>query len=65
MHLATAHDREFHVASLPNRLDSKVMHEGWEGPIKDSYEVPYEISKFGFVKNLPFVIANLVYSCFD
>ncbi|XVE81299.1 hypothetical protein DITRI_Ditri15bG0052800 [Diplodiscus trichospermus] len=40
-----AHDREFHVASLPYKPEFKVMPEGWDGTIKDLDEVHYEISK--------------------
>ncbi|XVF29100.1 hypothetical protein REPUB_Repub15cG0090900 [Reevesia pubescens] len=40
-----AHDREFHVASLPYKPEFKVMPEGWDGTIKDLDEVHYEISQ--------------------
>ncbi|XWS09162.1 hypothetical protein CRYUN_Cryun40dG0062600 [Craigia yunnanensis] len=40
-----AHDREFHIASLPYKPEFKVMPEGWDGTIKDLDEVHYEISK--------------------
>ncbi|KAK8548441.1 hypothetical protein V6N12_061355 [Hibiscus sabdariffa] len=40
-----AHDREFHVASLPYKPEYKVMPEGWDGTTKDPDEYHYEISK--------------------
>ncbi|KAK8308068.1 hypothetical protein V6Z11_D02G030900 [Gossypium hirsutum] len=40
-----AHDREFHVASLPYKPEFKVMPEGWDGTTKDLDEYHYEISK--------------------
>ncbi|KAK9100078.1 hypothetical protein Scep_023508 [Stephania cephalantha] len=39
-----AHDREFHVASLPYKPDFRVMPEGWDGTTRDPDEVHYEIS---------------------
>ncbi|GMI64324.1 GAMETE CELL DEFECTIVE 1 [Hibiscus trionum] len=43
--LLNAHDREFHVASLPYKPEYKVMPEGWDGTTKDLDEYHYEISK--------------------
>ncbi|KAK8571671.1 hypothetical protein V6N12_027749 [Hibiscus sabdariffa] len=43
--LLNAHDREFHVASLPYKPEYKVMPEGWDGTTKDPDEYHYEISK--------------------
>ncbi|KAK7412089.1 hypothetical protein VNO78_03540 [Psophocarpus tetragonolobus] len=38
-----SHDREFHVVSLPYKLDYKVMLKRWDFIIKDVDEVHYKV----------------------